>query len=247
MVRIQIMSDLHIEQCQEVPDSLSYITPKADILVLAGDIGRIHRFTQLKSFLEDVCKKFKIVLYVPGNHEFYRVPCVPWKGMSELYQDLLVIKKGIANLFVLSRSSVVIGDVCIAGCTLWSQAMVEIPKFIVKIKGINTRIYNGLFRRDLAYIEHMISYCKKKELKLVVVTHHCPTHFVSRKAHMYKSLYTSNLDYLLDSQKVHTWICGHNHKNFDLVTPLGTHLISNQKGKPRDHVEDFSKKKVIEV
>lgn len=249
MVRLQIMSDLHIELHDHIPSASEYITPSADVLILAGDIGRIHKYEQLRCFLKDLCSMFQIVLYVPGNHEFYKVDSVEPKSVNELLEDLLKIKEEIPNLYILNRSSVVIGNVCIAGCTLWTQSAVHIPQFIVRIKDIDTATYNSMFCKDLKYIEQMITYCQNKKLKLVVVSHHCPTHSVGRKKprDKFKTLYTSNLDYLLDSSKVDTWICGHIHSNFDHKTKNGTRLVSNQKGKPKDNLLDYSKTKVISV
>ena len=44
MTSIQIASDLHIEfKNDDVPDPLNYITPTANILILAGDIGSLYK------------------------------------------------------------------------------------------------------------------------------------------------------------------------------------------------------------
>jgi hypothetical protein len=95
----------------------------------------------------------------------------------------------------------------------------------------------------------MINYCKNKGLKLVVVSHHCPTYKVleNKQSDKYSSLYGSHLDYLLKSDNIHTWIFGHNHKNYDFISENGTRLVSNQKGKPKDNITDFSKEKIITV
>lgn len=247
-MKLQIMSDLHIETFDSVPDVKMFIEPSADILILAGDIGRIHRYEQLKEFLLDLCPKFQAVLYILGNHEYYKVNGIAPKPMNELLTDLEVIQKEIENLYILNRASVVIDDICIIGCTLWSLATIDIPPFIVRIPNMDIIKYNSLYYQDLAYIETMISYCAEKKLRLVVVSHHCPTYSVSdKKENKFRSLYCSNLDRLLDRTKVHTWICGHIHTNFDLRTRNGTRLVSNQRGKERDGIKDFVRNKVIVV
>ena len=72
MTNFQIVSDLHIEyKSNDVPDPLTLITPSADILILAGDIGSFYQYDQLKTFLINLCPYFKVVVYVPGNHEYY--------------------------------------------------------------------------------------------------------------------------------------------------------------------------------
>lgn len=249
MVRFQIMSDLHIENFADDLNIEDFILPSAEVLILAGDIGRVHKYTQLEKFLKKLSVSFQIVLYVLGNHEYYRCDNIVPKNMEDILRDLETIKKDIHNLYILNRNSVVIDDTCIVGCTLWSQTSINIPSFIVRIPYMNMFKYNSLFQQDLNYIENMISYCQKKSLKLLVVTHHCPTFTVGTKRDndKYKSLYCSSLDRLLYSSKVHTWVCGHTHKNFDVKTKNGTRLVSNQKGKPKDNVNDYSLTKIIVV
>lgn len=249
MVNFQVVSDLHIETSEGIPSALTYITPVAEILILAGDIGRIHKIVQLKTFLTDICSHFKIVLYVLGNHEYYRVPGYTDKTMEDLFNDLLHIKQDIPNLYILNRDSVIIDDVCIAGCTLWSEPLIEVPKFIVKIHTMTTRKYYDLYCQDLEYINNMIKYCQEHKLKLVMITHHSPTYYVAshKKEDKYSSLYASNLDHLLIKENIHTWVYGHIHKNYDIKSRGGTRVVSNQKGKPRDNVINFSKEKIIEI
>jgi Icc-related predicted phosphoesterase len=249
MVKFQIMSDLHIETLSDNISVDDFVKKSADILILAGDIGRVHKYEQVKKFLKELCEKFEIVLYVLGNHEYYRVDNVPPKNMEQILADLETIRSEIPNLYILNRNSVIVEDVCIVGCTLWSQATLDVPPYIVRIPEMDTIKYNSLFKEDLYYIERMITYCQEKNLKLLVVTHHCPTYVISKRkaTDKYKSLYCSNLDYLLDSKKVHTWICGHVHTNFDMKTRNGTRLVSNQKGKPKDKVSDYLLDKVITV
>ena len=98
----------------------------------------------------------------------------------------------------------------------------------------------------------MIAYCKKKNKKLLVVTHYMPTYSIfdtikKFKKDKYISLYASNLDHFLNKDYVHTWISGHIHINFDIITNGGTHLVGNQLGKPKDNIKDYNMKKVITI
>jgi len=101
---------------------------------------------------------------------------------------------------------------------------------------------------DSRYIEKMVRYCSNKDLKLLVVTHHSPSYNIAAKRRdKFKYLYMSALDYLLQSNLVHTWVYGHVHCNIDIRTKHGTHLVTNQKGKPKDKITDFSLSKIITV
>lgn len=251
MLNLQIASDLHIEyKNNDIPDPLDYITPNAEILVLAGDIGSLYKINQLEGFLKKVCEYFKTVIYVPGNQEFYISPEIEPVSMNQLTIRLYEIENNIENLYILNQSSLIIDDICITGCTLWSDLKIKIPKFIVRIHGINNTIYEKKFENDVKYIKKMINYSKSNNLKFVAITHYCPTYKVlkdSNKRDKYTSLYTSELDYLLSDDQVNTWICGHIHKNFDFNTENGTRVVGNQLGKPKDNIKDYSKNFIVKI
>lgn len=251
MTILQIASDLHIEYKNDsVPDPLDFITPSADILVLAGDIGSFYKFKQLLTFLENLCSYFKIVLYVPGNHEWYTVPNREPLHWNVLENRMKQIERSIGNLYLLNRSSIRIGDICISGATLWTNPKCQVPPFIVRIKGIRTYEYKKKHLKDLEYLVGMTNYCKKNKLKLVIVSHHPPTERVldyAKQKKKFASLYATNLDTMLSKDKVNVWICGHTHKNFDFQYQNECRVVSNQKGKDKDQVSDFCKKKIIQV
>ena len=150
MTKFQIVSDLHIEyKSNEVPDPLKLITPSTDILILAGDIGSLYKYDQLKTFLIKLCPHFKLVLYVPGNHEYYTIKGYPSQKMHTLFQNFISIEQSIDNLYILNRSSVKIDDIIIVGCTLWSEPQYHVPNFIVRIPEMNTRVYTQTHKGDL--------------------------------------------------------------------------------------------------
>lgn len=249
MVKFQIMSDLHLEVYDETPDVSSLITPKAEYLILAGDICHVNKTQQLTHFLTSVCKMFNIVFYILGNHEFYKTADYESFSIGETLNIIKTIQSGIPNLVVLNRQNVVIEDVCLVGATLWSNPDTYVPHYIIRIKDITTDHYKSMHTIDLAYIEQCIDVNRQRELKTLVVSHHCPTYDLLdvNSTDKFKSLYASNLDRLLTKDKVHTWVFGHTHINFDYMTKGGTRLVSNQKGKPKNKVPDFLLDKVIEL
>lgn len=251
MRKVQIVSDLHIEfNDNEDPNPLEYITPSSEILILAGDIGSLYKFNQLLVFLQKLSKLFEVILYVPGNHEWYCIPDHDPLTLPTLENRLNKISERIKNLHILNRSSVRINNVCIAGATLWSNPECPVPPFIVRINGMKTKEYKEQHLTDLNYIKEMIRYCDKNKLKLIIVTHHPPTKKVltiAKKRKKFDSLYATDLEYLLDRNNVHTWICGHVHKNFDFLSSKGCRIVGNQKGKPKDNIKNFSKKFLIDI
>ena len=65
-MRIQILSDLHVEfEGNLIPP----LAPDAELIVLAGDLAPVHTRR-----VGDIAKRWAgadRILYVPGNHEFY--------------------------------------------------------------------------------------------------------------------------------------------------------------------------------
>jgi len=244
MIDIQVASDLHLEynKCENYND---IITPTAPILVLAGDIGNLYEYKKLLDFLTWCCDEFVAVLYVPGNHEFYRSYNLPIQEKYELDFTLKKIENQLPNLYILSRKCIRINDMYFAGCTLWSHFTHKyLPKFIVRIKGFNKYIYNKEHFKDLKWIETVL----KLNKKVVIITHYPPIHINKlQKNDKYKSLYGNNLEKLIQkNEHIQVWICGHVHKNFDFNIHK-TRIVSNQFGKPRDAIEDFAKNFVISL
>ena len=248
---VQIASDLHIEcQNNQDIDPLDYILPQAKILILAGDIGSLYKFNQLKNFLSRICNFFEHVLYIPGNHEYYYIYDYEYITFEALVKRLESLSKIIPNLHILNRTSVLIGDICICGCTLWTNPKCSVPNFIVHINEMTTAKYTETHLKDLKFIQDMVDYATDKKYKLVVVTHHPPTYEVlkdCKKRKKFISLYATNLDFLLDKTKICSWICGHTHKNFNIISNKGCHLVSNQKGKIKDCILDYKKNFIIEL
>lgn len=240
MTSFQIASDLHIEyKNDDKVNALDYITPSSENLILAGDIGSLYKMEQLRDFLVQLAPHFKLIIYVPGNQEYYMINGIRAYNMHILRTRMNTLQHEIPNLYILDKASLIIDNICITGCTLWSRPKVKIPKYIVRIHGLNTETYENNHEIDLEYINSMIDYAKDKNYKLLIITHYCPTYSVSANKDKFSSLYMTDLDNLLKKDMVHTWICGHVHKNFDFITPGGTRVVGNQKGKPKDKINDF--------
>jgi predicted phosphodiesterase len=248
----QIISDLHLEKLNsDTTNITSILKPVSPYLILAGDICHVNMTDRLENFLRQVCSWFELVIYVPGNHEYYSTPNYPDKSISEINKILTDFEYKFENLRILNRKCIMINNICILGCTLWSQPKINVNQRWIKIKDITTQKYEKMFNDDLEYIENTIFECKNNNMKLLVVTHYCPSFDLTKKytsKHIrYKSLYASGLDLLLKQEYVDTWIYGHTHVNVDIITDGGTHVVSNQKGKPREKVENFSTNKIVYI
>lgn len=230
-MKIHILSDLHIEFAAF--DPLSY---EADVIVLAGDIwfGSQGIAWARKAWPD------KELVFVPGNHEYYR-------SEIRIANEQMELSGKALGVHVLNRKKCIINGVRFLGATLWTDF--------------------GLFgedQRNLAYEKavaslrdfHVIDYGKKVltpqdtvkfntedtdwlEANLihdifdgptVVVTHHLPS--TSSVAERYRqqllsACFASNFDHLLGHSKL--WIHGHTHDSFDYVLN-STRVICNPRG-----------------
>jgi predicted phosphodiesterase len=255
---MQIASDLHIEYNTDlIPDPLRYFTPTSNTLILAGDVGSLYKIDQLYGFLFKVCNLYKNVIYVPGNHEYYHVKGYKYLSMKVLSERLESIGTRIRNLTILNNKSIQLtGDdnkpVIVLGSTLWSDLLTDLPKYIVRINGMTTSRYIEMHKRSVGYIHRITQWCKLKGVRLIIVTHYPPTYKILNgkirpNGTLQKklgSLYASHLEKLI-TPTVDTWVSGHVHVNFDYVTSGGTRMTSNQVGKPRDKITDYSKTKTV--
>src|SRR5690606_11482113 len=107
-MKVLVVSDLHLEF--SVPD-LGPAARKADAVILAGDI---HLGSQAMDWIVQQFGK-RPVLYVPGNHEFYR------GEHASVLRNLRAAAAKHGNIHILDQDSVVLGEVEFLGATLWTD------------------------------------------------------------------------------------------------------------------------------
>ena len=84
-----------------------------DVLVLAGDLLPLQSLEQARRAFGWFCRRFPEVVYLPGNHEYYRT--------SPAYADavLAACAESFANLRVLNPGVTTIGGTRFVGTALW--------------------------------------------------------------------------------------------------------------------------------
>jgi hypothetical protein len=117
-VKIQLMSDLHLEGH---PHYRPRPAAEAELLVLAGDIGSYQRGSKLDDpdfglarFSPQLGAWPVPVLYVPGNHEY------DYLDFDETHERLRAVCDRL-GIGWLEREERVIGDVRFLGTTLWAD------------------------------------------------------------------------------------------------------------------------------
>lgn len=240
------MSDLHLEfsnghmELPVMPDE------ENTVLVLAGDIGIAHKPNTYLSFLTDLNDRFKRIIYILGNHEHYH---------GNFPKTLNIIRdncKDLDNVHVLEKETLVIDDVAFVCATMWSdfdegdplsmyQAEFGMNDFRIIRTGPKAEPWKRKFKPTDAYAEFSRAkgfifpeIIKHKELghKVVVVTHHAPSHESS--ALEYQNVptagaYASDLQDDIIETKPNLFIHGHMHSSADYM--IGdTRILLNPRG-----------------
>lgn len=150
-MRVQLASDLHCEFLERGlgKSALMPAAPDADLLVLAGDIGKGARWVEL---LRDWPVP---VVLVAGNHELYR-------GVREQVLDDLRRATQGTNVHFLERDALTLGGVRFFGCTLWTDYLLDGP-------GTRSRAMERL-ERALVTPDHR---CDDRSKRISAVTTAC--------------------------------------------------------------------------
>jgi len=250
----------------ELPDD------KETTLILAGDLWVGTRFIEFAgySWIGDVAPRFKQVLIVLGNHDY-------WPGNKALTIlkggdtcNAMLQEHGLDNVKVLDMDNHVDGDVMFVGATLWTDMNKCDPLTMHNMS--NCMAYDGKIsfnngkdgawerftsqkwvdthRNHKQYIEMMAK--NNPDKKIVVITHHQPLEMMGDplyKGHEANAYYYSDLsELILDNTNIAAWICGHSHIGFDEQFEH-CRLLMNAVGYSSEHREQKGevKHEVIEL
>ena len=240
-MKIHLLSDLHlegysfrIEECQT----------DADVLVLAGDIGRLDGFNKaiLKDFLVKCKAMYDNVLYVAGNHEFYEF---------DLYRGYRVLESICADTGVhfLQNTEVNIDGTVFFGATLWTDMNMLLAAKETKAYLMDFRLIDldgkGITPLDL-FAENEVSRIYLKNTKAdVIITHHVPNIEGINPKWACDSGNYGFMNVNLEA-KGKLWLFGHTHDSADYQKD-GTHFVCNPRGYGIENLTNFDPIKVIEI
>jgi predicted phosphodiesterase len=241
-MKLNILSDLHLGQGAMAPPRTA-----ADLVVLAGDIGRPEEAVAWALTLG------KPVLYVAGNHEFYG------NSISGTLRRLKQLCAG-TEVHVLDDDALVIGGVRFLGSTLWTDFLLfgdqEGRSAACDMALRSMRDYSriwlddellqlftpvdsaSLFQRHAAWLAHKLA--QPHDGPTVVITHHAPSPASIHPrfaGSLLNACFVSDAGHLAGGERVQLWIHGHTHDSFDY--PLhGTRVLCNPRGYARGGVNE---------
>jgi predicted phosphodiesterase len=230
-MKLQILSDLHLEMHADGGSGLIRELDPAgiDVLVLAGDITMARHYADLESVFKPLATKYRHILYVPGNHEYYK------SSPTEVARNLARLTTALPEVVIPENETVVIdGQRFIAG-TMWfrPEPTAEPYKRFMNdfslIQGFEPWVYeqNAAFAKVLA--THL-------EADDVVVTHHLPA-FDSVPARFARSainaFFVSDMAPHVRERQPKLWIHGHSHDRCDYLIGK-TRVVANPLGYPNE-------------
>lgn len=237
MQRIRYVSDLHYGVNRK-PFIIRGPRKDEQVLILAGDIIDNGMFGI--PYVEKFCEQFQHVFMIPGNHEYYSQSVTSAvkivKHQFKIYPD---------NLHYDEMQVLELDEVVIIGATLWTDLskldyfeLLSIRKgmadyfYITQTDEPHTRLMDStlwqqLHDTHLKFIADQYDKFKDSGKRIIVVTHHAPSH---QSIHsMFKGSkmnggFVSDLDqFILDRPLIADWIHGHTHSR--LLYKLGDTTI----------------------
>jgi hypothetical protein len=245
-MRVQVVSDLHLER--NGLGAADAIVPDADALIIAGDLVSRERFDLVGPFFGRVAPRFRHIVWVPGNHEYWCGKTQP-TSMGCVEQDMANEAAPFGNVTVLCGEAAALGAYGLWGGTMWTplrrdqwreaRKLGDYKHCFVRRKSKNL---TKLEPRDSAAIhaEHLKSLtqhleaCREVRRCAVVVTHHLPSwqcidpQYAGADANC---CFAADLDAVLAEYRdvIGVWVHGHSHATQRLEVH-GVDVVANAMG-----------------
>lgn len=213
----EVISDTHLNLWKYKPEQiLPIFSLKTPNLILAGDIGDPDEST-LYTALQLACTKYKRVLYIPGNHEFYEREPGSKKTPASVLSWFQKLDDQWSNFHFFYRRNEVIDGVRILGATGWStEPSTSTWAQTISMEG----------KKDIEFLDQGLAHSKEPVL---IVSHYPSTLRVLQdefKGKLSQYNYAQDLERLY-RHPLHTWIFGHVHQKHDIQLPYSSSLYGN--------------------
>lgn len=215
-----LISDIHLEHGTTLSNKFK---TQSSVLVVAGDVSEFtNRETMGVPFLRQMRQRYKHVVFVLGNHEFYgtdHTQCIAW------WKDQVDALRS-ESIHVLINDVVVIDGNTFVGSTLWSNVYEDRFGCSSAILAASINDYRLIkdFTLTVALRYHLeaVSFLNEtipKHPGCIVVTHHLPSfRCIARqyKGSPINGAFASDLDETLLRKHIGLWVHGHTHAPIDV-------------------------------
>lgn len=243
-MKIRYYSDLHIDPSYFLPFDVPVQEDEHEqVLVLAGDVAE---YKHVSAFVYEMSKRFKHVVYVFGNHEYWDTSIS--RGIDKVKGKLTQLNdnKYPTNISILENDYVIVDDVAFIGATLWTsmddrhpfmmwnakQRMNDYRKIRMPVgNGKGQNAYGARLTPERTVAMH---YDSRKYIidgaktlnelgtvrKIVAISHHAPSRQSIDPNYIGDGMngaYVSELSEEIEFAPIDIWFHGHVHQNFDYV------------------------------
>lgn len=231
---IRVVSDLHLEFDNKIADFPKSKDDIQTILILAGDISTT--VFKLWKFIKMVSPRFKRVIFIAGNHEYYNT------AVEYAAEEYNVVLSQFPNVSfnVNDVGAYTCDGFLFVFCTLWGYTDdVDSPSHnnindFRTIAGWTPTKMNEKNILERTKIEKILK-SNDNKLEIVMITHHIPLSelVLDEFKELDNSTYVGQCKDIIAKYKIHTWIFGHTHSRTDRIIN-GTRYISNARGYPHE-------------
>jgi len=235
-VKIAYGSDFHFEFYPTINDAKSIIETwvfehDTKYIIIAGDLHvGAKKVFKLLTFIYDTHKI--PVVYVPGNHEYYR---------SSFYRENdHFYRKGISHegkFYILLRNSVSIGDIDFYGCLGNIDGSYEHINIVNHVQLNDFHMIKDFDKHDGFGMGEFSFFLHNVKEGSIVITHTMPSpKCISEryKGDHYNPCFTNDWSEIIYTCKPKIWICGHTHECFE-KTIYKTDVLCNPYGYPHEN------------
>jgi len=244
-MRLLPLSDLHLEfHADGGAEFASRLDGRGvDALLLAGDIGVWRTTADAVATLRLFTDTFPLVVFVPGNHEYYR-------GSPHSVDALLERAAAeLPNLHILAPNHPLdLGSRRIHGATLWFPDQPDNERYAHLLNDFRLidDFVPWVYERHLEAREYFAASVREGD---VVVTHHAPSlkstppRFAGE---LLNRFFASDLESLIRDTRPAVWLHGHMHDRVDYR--IGeTRVLCNPLGYPREPKAQFDERLILEL
>lgn len=242
-MQIQLASDIHLEFPQDQDKTIDELGD-SDILVLAGDVHLARFLDETKRIFRKFLKRHKHVVFVPGNHEYYRSDRIDADNVMDA-----AFKELEPEGFHLLRT----GQTCtidgqrFVGDTMWYPDLRPVKMYSNMLSDFYVigNYYPWCVERNAAFRNWLPTVLQPTD---IVVTHHLPSPrsippiYAGRPANCY---YLSDMERYISEHKPKLWVHGHTHNACDYK--IGdTRIVCNPHGYPNEG-KPFNPRLMLEI
>jgi predicted phosphohydrolase len=214
-MRVQLLSDLHFEFDEDGGEAfVQTVEVAGDVLVLAGDIIPLVSAEAVARAFGWFCARFRHVVFVPGNHEYYRTSPADGDAL------LAACARALPNLHVLNPGLAVIDGVRFVGATMWFPPTPDEQRYrgyLTDFKLIRDFVpwVHDTHAAQLAFLREHV------RAGDVVVTHHLPhsnsTPRMFVDSPLNRFFVSGDAGEVLAQAGARLWLHGHTHSPRDYV------------------------------